>query len=63
MTQAVADPHSVPLDAIDVSDAGLFEADTLWGYFDRLGVRTELVVRAVVDGIVRVVDQPPRAHR
>ena len=34
--QAGADPYSVPLDRIDVSDAELFETDTLWGYFARL---------------------------
>ena len=34
--QAGADPHSIPLDRIDVSDAELFETDTLWGYFERL---------------------------
>jgi cytochrome P450 len=36
MTQASADPYSVPLETIDVSDPELFETDTLWGYFDRL---------------------------
>ncbi len=34
--QAGADPNSIPLDRIDVSDAELFETDTLWGYFERL---------------------------
>jgi len=34
--QAGADPYSIPLDQIDVSDAELFETDTLWGYFERL---------------------------
>jgi cytochrome P450 len=34
--QAGADPYSIPLDKIDVSDAELFETDTLWGYFERL---------------------------
>jgi cytochrome P450 len=34
--QAGADPHSVPLDRIDVSDSELFETDTHWGYFERL---------------------------
>lgn len=34
--QADADPHSIPLDRIDVSDSELFETDTLWGYFERL---------------------------
>jgi len=34
--QAGADPHSIPLEKIDVSDAELFETDTLWGYFERL---------------------------
>jgi cytochrome P450 len=34
--QAGADPYSIPLDRIDVSDAELFETDTLWGYFERL---------------------------
>jgi cytochrome P450 len=36
MNQANKDPYSVPLDKIDVSDAELFETDTLWGYFERL---------------------------
>jgi cytochrome P450 len=31
-----ADPKSVPLDQIDVSDPALFQTDTHWGYFDRL---------------------------
>ncbi len=34
--QAGADPYSIPLEQIDVSDAELFETDTLWGYFERL---------------------------
>ena len=34
--QAGADPYSIPLDRIDVSDAELFETDELWGYFERL---------------------------
>jgi len=34
--QAGADPYSIPLDQIDVSDPELFETDTLWGYFERL---------------------------
>jgi cytochrome P450 len=34
--QAGADPQSIPLDQIDVSDWELFESDTLWGYFERL---------------------------
>ena len=34
--QAGADPHSIPLDRIDVSDSELFETDTQWGYFERL---------------------------
>ena len=34
--QAGADPYSIPLDKIDVSDSELFETDTLWGYFERL---------------------------
>jgi cytochrome P450 len=34
--QAGADPHSIPLERIDVSDSELFEADTHWGYFERL---------------------------
>jgi cytochrome P450 len=34
--QAGADPYSIPLEKIDVSDAELFETDTLWGYFERL---------------------------
>lgn len=36
MKQSQLDPRSVPLDKIDVSDAELFETDTLWGYFERL---------------------------
>ena len=31
-----ADPYSVPLDAIDVSQAALFENDKHWPYFERL---------------------------
>ncbi len=34
--QAGADPSSIPLDQIDVSDSRLFVTDTLWGYFERL---------------------------
>jgi cytochrome P450 len=34
--QAGADPYSIPLDKIDVSDSELFSTDTLWGYFERL---------------------------
>jgi cytochrome P450 len=34
--QAGTDPWSIPLEKIDVSDAELFETDTLWGYFERL---------------------------
>ncbi len=34
--QAGADPYSIPLDDIDVSDSELFETDTHWGYFERL---------------------------
>lgn len=34
--QAGADPYSIPLDKIDVSDSELFFTDTLWGYFERL---------------------------
>ena len=34
--QAIADPSSISLDQIDVSDAELFSTDTLWGYFERL---------------------------
>jgi cytochrome P450 len=34
--QAGADPYSIPLDKIDMSDSELFETDTQWGYFDRL---------------------------
>jgi len=34
--QAGADPYAIPLEKIDVSDAELFETDTLWGYFERL---------------------------
>jgi len=34
--QAGADPYSIPLDEIDVSDSEIFETDTLWGYFERL---------------------------
>jgi cytochrome P450 len=34
--QAGADPYSIPLDKIDVSDSEIFETDTLWGYFERL---------------------------
>ncbi|MDJ0851961.1 MAG: hypothetical protein QNK04_26620, partial [Myxococcota bacterium] len=34
--QAGADPYSIPLDKIDVSDSEIFETNTLWGYFERL---------------------------
>jgi cytochrome P450 len=34
--QAGTDPYAVPLEKIDVSDAELFETDTLWGWFERL---------------------------
>jgi len=34
--QAGADPYSIPLDRIDVSDSEIFETDTHWGYFERL---------------------------
>jgi cytochrome P450 len=34
--QAGADPHSISLDRIDVSDSELYETDTHWGYFARL---------------------------
>ncbi|MBY0279032.1 cytochrome P450 [Candidatus Binatia bacterium] len=34
--QAGADPYSIPLERIDVSDSELFETDTHWGYFERL---------------------------
>lgn len=34
--QAGADPWSVPLEKIDVSDAELYETDTHWGWFARL---------------------------
>jgi len=34
--QADTDPWDRPLDKIDVSDAELFETDTMWGYFERL---------------------------
>jgi len=34
--QAGADPYSIALDEIDVSDSELFETDTHWGYFERL---------------------------
>ncbi|MCP5057473.1 MAG: cytochrome P450 [bacterium] len=36
LNQAGVDPYSIPLDEIDVSDAELFETDTIWGYFERL---------------------------
>ena len=34
--QAGADPYSIPLEKIDVSDGELFSTDTHWGYFARL---------------------------
>ena len=34
--QAGADPRSIPLEKIDVSDSELFETDTHWGFFERL---------------------------
>jgi cytochrome P450 len=45
--QATADPYSIPLDEIDVSDPELFETDTLWGYFERL--RAEAPVHYLAD--------------
>ena len=33
---AEADPWSVPLDQIDVSEPALYQTDTHWGYFERL---------------------------
>ncbi len=40
MAEAIAleqvDPHSVPLDQIDVSRAELMQSDNHWGYFERL---------------------------
>ncbi len=33
---STADPYSVPLDQIDVSDPSLFQNDRHWGYFERL---------------------------
>jgi len=34
--QAGVDPHSIPLDQIDVTDSELWSTDTHWGYFERL---------------------------
>lgn len=34
--QAGADPYSIPLEKIDMSDPELFETDSHWGYFKRL---------------------------
>jgi len=34
--QAGADPYSIPLEKIDVSDPEIFATDTHWGYFERL---------------------------
>ncbi len=34
--QAGADPYSIPLEKIDVSDSELFSTNTMWGYFERL---------------------------
>ena len=34
--QAGADPASIPLDEIDVSDSELWATNTIWGYFERL---------------------------
>ncbi len=36
LEQAQADPYSIPLEKLDVSDSELFATDTLWGYFERL---------------------------
>ena len=36
MRQAGADPYSIPLEKIDVSDSELYETDSHWGYFERL---------------------------
>lgn len=30
------DPYSIPLDEFDVSQAALFQSNTMWGFFDRL---------------------------
>lgn len=34
--QVGRDPESIPLEKIDVSDSELFEADEIWGFFERL---------------------------
>ncbi len=34
--QVGKDPASIPLERIDVSDSELFEADEMWGFFERL---------------------------
>ncbi len=34
--QAGADPYSIPLEKIDVTDSELWATDTHWGYFERL---------------------------
>jgi cytochrome P450 len=34
--QSHVDPHSIPLDEIDVSELELWTTDTFWGYFERL---------------------------
>jgi cytochrome P450 len=34
--QSAADPYSIPLDEIDVSNPELFRTNTMWSYFERL---------------------------
>lgn len=56
--QAGVDPHSIPLDEIDVSDPEFFETDTSWGCFERL--RNEAPVRFYKGS--RFADLPVRSH-
>jgi len=45
--QAGADPYSIPLEKIDVTDSELWSTDTHWGYFERL--RSEAPVHYCAD--------------
>ena len=45
--QAQTNPADMPLEAIDVSDASLYESDRHWGFFERL--RAEAPVHYLKD--------------
>ena len=61
--QAGADPASIPLDKIDVTDSELWVTDTHWGYFERL--RNEAPVHYCAESILRpvLVGHEIRRHR